>query len=222
MFIAILGSLIVLFKQNAFRFFIVLLFFVPVTWVLSSWWAWNYAGAYGLRAYIDFYAVFALLLAVLISSLTSLWVKIPVILLVLLCVCLNIFQTSQYVNGIIPCGGMSQEQYWRVFLKNDPSYKYIFDYADTTNLHLIPNATYKNDFENNTWKNDNTLTTSYAHSGSHSVLLTEKNQYSPILELKASKIPKVTPPYIYIDLWAYMPDFNNNAGIVVSVQTQKN
>jgi len=121
MLIAVLGGLITLYRQNIFLFFNALLFIILVTYILSSWWAWWYGGAFGLRAFIDFYSIFALLLALFINSLTSIWSKISVLFIAFLCIGLNLFQTKQYINNILPCDGMTKEKYWKIFLQNNPS-----------------------------------------------------------------------------------------------------
>jgi hypothetical protein len=121
MFIAVLGGLITLHRQSGFRFFSGLLFFILVTYILSSWWAWWYGGSFGLRAFIDFYPAFALLLALFINSLRAKSLKIFVLFLAFLCVGLNLFQTKQYINNILPWDGMTKEKYWKIFLKSKPS-----------------------------------------------------------------------------------------------------
>jgi len=45
-------------------FFPVLLYFILNLYIISSWWCWWYGGSYGLRAFIDSYAVYALPLGV--------------------------------------------------------------------------------------------------------------------------------------------------------------
>ena len=44
-------------KEKRFIFWTWLLFFVLVTYILSSWWSWFYGCSFGLRAYIDFYGL---------------------------------------------------------------------------------------------------------------------------------------------------------------------
>jgi len=221
MFIATLGGLITLYRRNIFLFFSALFFFLLVTYVLSSWWAWWYGGAFGLRAFIDFYSIFALLLSIFLSSLTSLWNKVTITFIACLCIGLNIFQTNQYINSILPPDGMTQKKYWKIFLKNDSFYKYLFDYPDTSDFIFLNSPIFKNDFEQNTWGNNQDITNRYAHSGTHSAFIDEQNQFSPALVLKASMIPQISPLSIYVKLWTYMPDFKNNATIIVSVKTEK-
>jgi hypothetical protein len=220
MFIAISGGLFTIYRQSKFRFLNSILFFVLVTYVLSSWWCWWYGGSFGLRAFIDFYPIFALMLAIFLNSLTSRWQKIPVLLISSAFIGLNFFQTTQYINNVLPYDGMTKEKYWKIFLENKPSYRYLFENPDTTGFTFLSNYDFKNDLEKNTWGNDQGITTQYAHSGIHSVCLNEQNQYSPDFKLKASAIPTVTPLFVYVKLWAYMPNFNNNASIIVSVKPE--
>jgi len=221
MFIATMGGLFTLYRQSIFQFFIVLLFFIVVTYILSSWWAWTYSGAYGLRAFVDFYCAFSLLLALFISSIKTRWLQAAVIISSFLCIGLNLFQINQYINSILPPGGMTKEKYWKIFLKNDPSYHYLFNYADTSGFHFLNSYDFKNDFEKNTWGGDQDITITHAHSGVHSAFVNEQNQYSPIFSLTASDIQQTKPLHVLVTLWVYMPNFNTDASVVVSLKTEK-
>ncbi len=218
MFIATFGGLIVLFRQNRFRFFNALFFFLVVTYILSSWWSWWYGGSFGLRAYIDFYSAFALLLAICLNSLGSLSFKLAGILLCFLCVGLNLFQTWQYYGAILPYEDMNKEKYWKIFLKNDRSYVGIFDNPDTVGFSSSGFPGSLNNFEENTWGHDQNITSAYFRSGTHSAFVNDKFQFSPTFLLKASEIPNIHPLFIFVKLWVYMPDFNNDASLVVSVK----
>jgi len=221
MFVALVGGLTILYRQNRFQFWDVLFFFIIITYILSSWSSWSYGGSFGLRAYLDFYPAFAILLALFLNSLTSQRLKVSFMVLTFLCMGFNLIQTYQYFNCIIPYEGMNKEEYWKVFLKMDPSFGYIFYYPDTSNYKCINNYSLKNDFEHNTGGNDQTISTTYAHSGTHAAFVNEKQQVSPVLSLKASILPPISPLSINVKLWAYMPSFNNNASIVISLQTEK-
>jgi hypothetical protein len=98
----------------------IVLFFCFSTYVLFSWWCWWYGGSFGARVYIDFYGLFALVLAGFWSkffqALKHLY-RYTVIGLSALFVLLNIFQTYQYKRGIIHYDSMTREKYWAVFLK---------------------------------------------------------------------------------------------------------
>jgi hypothetical protein len=97
-------------------------FFSFLTYVLSSWWSWQYGASYGLRAYIDYYAIFFIPFAFLLNNLRF-GTKTMIVALAGLTIPLNFIQTYQYKNYILHWSGMNKEKYWQVFLKTDKKYE---------------------------------------------------------------------------------------------------
>ena len=124
LFFGLIGALLLGFRKKYFLSFSWLLFFVFLTYILSSWWSWYYGGSYGLRAYIDFYALFFIPFALLVDSMKG-WTKIGLLGLVFLTVPLNLIQTYQYKTYILHGANMDKEKYWKVFLKTRESYRGI-------------------------------------------------------------------------------------------------
>ncbi len=113
-----LGGLIVLFRKNKYEFFSFLMFFIFLTYILSCWWRWYYGGSYGLRAYIEYYSLFAILLAVLMNELKNSFKVIAVAFVLLLTIVCQV-QTYQYRYYHIHWSEMNKEKYWDVFLRID-------------------------------------------------------------------------------------------------------
>jgi len=221
MLIAVLAGLIALYKQNRFLFMVALLFTLLVILVFSSWGTWAYEGDFGLRAFIDFYAFFAFLLGIFLNSLTSIWTKTSIIVIGILCISLNFFQMFQYTHWIMPCAGMDKDKYWSIFLKYDVEYQGMLDRPDTTGFNTLNNYHYVNDFEHNTWGHDENITTKFAHNGTHSAFASDDRQVCPQLALKASDLPQNKTLFVLVKLWAYMPDMDNKAILLVCVKPQK-
>jgi hypothetical protein len=99
--------------------------FVVLTYVLSSWWAWSYGSSYGLRAYIEFYPLFFIPLALLLDQMRS-NAKYLLVVAALLCIPLNVIQTYQYKYCILHWEHMNKQRYWDVFLRTDERFKGIF------------------------------------------------------------------------------------------------
>jgi hypothetical protein len=88
------------------------------TYLIASWWDWQFGGSYGHRGFVDFYPVFALGLAGAYSRLPP---RRPVRALVtagivLLCA-LSLFQMLQYWHGILPMSDVTWAQYRGIFLR---------------------------------------------------------------------------------------------------------
>ena len=96
-------------------------------YIISSWWSWWYGGGFGLRAYVESYALYALgfgAFAQWIFSKRLILLKIPAFLLVLTFIAFSYFQTRQYFYGSIHYVGMTKEAYWHQFLVLKPYGEY--------------------------------------------------------------------------------------------------
>ncbi|ABG59005.1 hypothetical protein [Cytophaga hutchinsonii] len=169
LFICLSGLGLFLFKRNYYLFFTWLTFFVILTYILSSWHSWYYGASYGLRAYIDFYPLFFILLACFLNEASMLSKSICVVLC-LITIPVNIIQTYQYKENILHWYEMDKNKYWKVFLETDDAFRGIlwqkeYDYdnyalvkeialgdiyttKNTTNLVLKINSAEIPDFNN--------------------------------------------------------------------------
>ncbi len=104
----------------------ILLFKLLNIYILSSWWSWWFGGGFGLRAFVDAYAIMAIPLAALIS-----WgwqqrrmVKMPALAFLGMLIWFNYFQIQQYRRLAIHYWWMNKEAYWETFLKRKPTERY--------------------------------------------------------------------------------------------------
>lgn len=116
--ISIIALIWLTFKRNYYLVITWFLFFIILTYVLSSWYCWYYGCSFGLRAYIDYYTVFFILIALLINGLHII-LKIPLIVISLMAIPINIIQTYQYKEMILLWDEMNLAKYKKVFLKTD-------------------------------------------------------------------------------------------------------
>ena len=113
---------------NALRgaFLPILVFKLLNIYILSSWWAWWFGGGFGLRAFIDSYAIMALPLAAVFSLAArqpKKWRNAAFGIFVLL-IQFNNFQIHQYRRGAIHYWWMNKEAYWETFLRRKPTERY--------------------------------------------------------------------------------------------------
>jgi hypothetical protein len=119
MLFATLGILF-LRKRYQASFLAVLLLFLTMVYVQSSWWSWWFGGGFGLRAYIDIYAVMAFPLAVVVEKMVELkttWKRLATYAVTLFILYLSWHQTYQYHRGMIHYCGMTKASYKLNFLK---------------------------------------------------------------------------------------------------------
>lgn len=112
-----LAGLIYVFRKNRWQGIAWLTFFLILTWVLSSWHQWYYGGSFSSRVYIEYYALFAILLGTLLQHFKKNIPRSVLISIIGLLVLYSVIQTYQYYAGIIHWSDMTRELYWEVFLK---------------------------------------------------------------------------------------------------------
>ena len=113
-------SIVFLFRKLPAMAIAIFLFVGLNIYVQASWWCWWFGGAFGLRAFIDSYAVLAIPLAVLVSKVLELkWRGAPILLLLGLFTWYNLFQTKQYNHSSLHYWWMSKTSYQLAFLKKN-------------------------------------------------------------------------------------------------------
>ena len=94
------------------------LFFILVSYIISSWECWYYGASFGHRAFVDYYTIFFIILAISLNELRKFW-RYLIIGFAILAIPLNLIQTYQYRYFILHWGEMNKSSYWQVFLKQD-------------------------------------------------------------------------------------------------------
>lgn len=189
--LSLLG-LVILSGKKFFRFFFTFCFLVLLIYITASWWNWYYGDGFGMRPFIDFYGVFAILIALFLNSLPPKWVfgffKGVIIVLVFL----NLFQTWQYLQGIIHPFDMDREKYSFVFLRADSAHINCLGGNKEAPFFGVdlnqPYRVFEHDFEKSqTGWNDKYRKNDSLHSFSGRFLgkLDSIYEYSPGLEMQA-------------------------------------
>jgi hypothetical protein len=113
-------------RDNSWRFYWAMGFFLIVAYVLSSWWQWYYGMSFGNRAFIDF-----LFLPAIGIGLWFYHLRKPSFLIgfVAICACLllvNQVQAYQHRKYILRWDMMTRSDYWRVFMRTGEEYEGLF------------------------------------------------------------------------------------------------
>jgi len=106
-------------KYNKQIYLSILIFFLTNFYVLGSKSGWWEGGSYGLRYFVESYAVMALPFGYVVQNISGLknilrWLLSGVLILL---IALNLFQTWQYLVAIIPADRMTFPYYKAIFLK---------------------------------------------------------------------------------------------------------
>ncbi|MFO8055033.1 MAG: glycosyltransferase family 39 protein [Bacteroidales bacterium] len=112
-------------KRLPHTFIPVLIYILAMIYVLSSWWSWWFGGGFGLRAFIDTYAIMAIPLASLLDvAYRKKTTAIIATIILLTLIWFNTFQIRQYRGQAIHYWWMNKEAYWETFLKTRPTERF--------------------------------------------------------------------------------------------------
>lgn len=189
-----ISGFITLYRYHRDLFFIVFIYFLVFFYLVSAWDNWLYGGSFSMRAMIQSYPLLGISLASFIEWMALRKIVTGIVLLFIgLCIWLNGVMTYQaYFSpvGIIDGSRMNAKYYWRVFGKTKIS---ISDRKFLETNEEIPfclqnklSEVYFNDFEHSGLANDN----SKAFSGSHSFMINDRVQYSPLISIPVNEKEK--------------------------------
>jgi hypothetical protein len=93
-------------------------FLLVNTYLIASWWDWQFGGSYGHRGFVDAFPVFAFGFASVFAWSTRHRLRLAAtIALSSAAIALASFQMLQYWNGIIPIADTTWNDYRAVFLR---------------------------------------------------------------------------------------------------------
>ncbi|MBC7864225.1 MAG: hypothetical protein IAF38_14705 [Bacteroidia bacterium] len=119
----LLVGLIYVFKQSHFKFFVSAFFILFTVYLFSSYWAYNYYDSFGMRPFVDFFAVFAIAGAFLLRDSGKRILKPVLYSLFSLSTILSLIYSYQAQKGIFTMTGMNSEKFSYVFLKTGKEYE---------------------------------------------------------------------------------------------------
>jgi hypothetical protein len=225
--VSLLGIFPLMFRHRL-QFFSLVGFLILGTCIVASWWNWYYGDGFGLRAFIDYYGVFAILLALLLNLVRPKAGLILVSLLLTPFVAMNLVQTWQYTHLVIQPNSMNAQKYHHIFMRTDSAVinclggnEEIADY----NIDLLhPVGVYANDFEKQAegWSTNSIVESARSYSGSHSGYMDSLHQYSPGIAIRASQLGRL-PAACFVSgelmVWDSLPGASNGALVVLSMDS---
>ena len=225
-------GMIFFFRRSWFRIMFLLLFLVTATWVTASWWNWYYGDGFGMRPFIDYYGIFALLLAALLHPLAEKKRLSMAGILLGIFVFLNLFQSWQYVNRVIQPSDMDGKKYQYVFLKSDSAFIDCLGGMKESpfygvNMEKVVRS-FRNDLEKEipNWNYSGRMEKpGLAYSGKFAGVLDSLREFSPGLDAAADSI-SAHPEQLFCKVSLLVRDSirgaSNNAYFVVSIDSFDN
>jgi hypothetical protein len=212
-----------------FSYFLpVIIFLVLSTYIIASWWCWYYGDGFGLRAFIDYYGIFALLIAYGLNVIPKRMAAIVVLIIVLPLVMLNLVQTWQYNHKVIQPNSMNREKFWHVFLRTDSAVINSLggncEMADYYINQTRPVKSYYTNLEKRKpeWNYNNIIRLGLARSGTMAGYLDSLHPYGPcLLAATGDFLPQASAIYIEGEIMIRdsMPGACNSALIVLSIDS---
>ncbi|MCW3104901.1 MAG: hypothetical protein JWO09_3341 [Bacteroidetes bacterium] len=145
----VLLGLIPLFKENRFRFWILSGFLAFSFYLFSCYWGYTYFDGLGIRTFVDYYALFAVLLAMLLTYIAKKWIKFMAVPALMSASLISLVFCFQYQAGILPAAGMNYNKFRYIFLNTDESYAGVLggcmDLAPYADADTPPEMIYSSD-----------------------------------------------------------------------------
>lgn len=214
----LLPALWFLWKKSRYMTLSFAAFFLVLVYFLSSWWNWFYGDSFGMRPMIDFYALFAIPIALLIQHwLSRKAFALPVLAFIALAISLNLLQAYQYHKGIIHPDAMNKAKYWHVFGKTGTDYQNIFGGVPELvygGLDDYETKQYFLDMESPTepWSFTGITVNFDAYSGKKVAQLNENLEYSPTLILESEHL-RITHEPVYVKVNLSYREFEPNQAL---------
>ena len=196
-----LAGLVALFKRSKYQFGWLLFFIVLLIYVFSSWSNWYYGDSLGMRPMIDFYAVFAIALAIALNSIQQRTVRIVFIAACTMSLLLSMLFCYQYAIYIIHPATMNKEKFWFAFLKTDKKYAGVISGTDDVAYKPLaekPVAVFWKDFEGDG------APAAQAHSGKNVLVFNEVTEFGS--EIRIQNVPGINASselFVKASLWRY-------------------
>ncbi len=219
-------AFVLLYKQNRYRFWILLFFFAFQVYIFSAWWNWFYGDSFGMRPMVDYYALYFLPVVLFFEKIKERKITVPVALSVLFLVFFNLFQTYQYAEGIIHPDAMNRKAWSYLFLKGGNRYKHIIgdcneSFYGTLNPKPLLVTKYTLDGTARGWSDARVLLKDPAGSGKKVAVVNRKYLYGPTYVQKvADSLLGKSNLYAYFkfEYLEPLPDEAKNARFVVDVR----
>ncbi len=207
-----------------------LVFFLAHFYLISSWAAWWQGGSFGMRYFVESYAVMCIPMGFFVRWLSHsrIWIKVLLSCVASFFLFLNLFQTWQFNNWMIDGYAMTEKYYWRIFLKTsvteeDKKLKEINrSFAYTESFTNPEDYTKKTigffDYEkvNSVYIDPKFQDSTYALSPPYSCKITKDLIYSPTLQLPYSSITRREHAWLKVNLDYYpLHDLKDNPAYLV-------
>lgn len=198
-----------LIKTNRYFLFWLFISIAISTYVIASWWNWWYGMSFGHRAFIDYYPLFFISIAIGLNHLKSRLLLHFFVFVSVLSIGWNQIQLKQYRSYIF-YWKMDKEMFWRVFLHTSRPYKGLFwedEKFENTLSRLndafpVQKAAFGSDYETAENRENINAARGMAHTGIFSAKLNSDQEYGSLLRtevpLELTNQPLAMLGYVFL------------------------
>ena len=225
-------------KKNNYIWLSLFSFFVINLYVVSSWECWWYGGgSFSMRPMVETYVMMVFPMGYFLSWVakeSKSWIKISLSILLPFLILLNIFQTWQFLNGILHMDRNTQAYYWSVFGKTavdeetrkllaaDRSLTTFADYdnyIDKYDKKEVFRLTFEEQADP---KMEKYIVDTTAKEGKHSAVLKDEIAYSKQFENTISEMTEKSYLWVRASAWVYLttPYTESNSCIVLLTESR--
>lgn len=104
-----------LWRTSKYEFFTISSFLILIIYIFSSWWMWYYGGSFSSRVFVEYIALFMILLAIALNKMQSRLLRRCFIGFIFFLIILCQVQTYQYRYYVIHWSDMTKEKYWHSY-----------------------------------------------------------------------------------------------------------
>lgn len=197
-------------KKNKAIFYTIVIFIVLDIYLSSCWTTWWYAGgSFSSRSMVPAYALLAIPMGYITDSIRKSKSRVFWLIIALLLIALNLFQSWQFENYILDKERMTREYYFAIFGKtavtDDDKKKLLVDRSSETaeGFNKVANnyeqkTLYRNNFDN-------------VPNEQKVCVLNDKNQFSPGVNIKYSELTHQNHAWIIGSAKIFIPETYDEA-----------
>ncbi|MBK9599667.1 MAG: hypothetical protein IPO60_15500 [Flavobacteriales bacterium] len=212
-------SVPLLWKHDRFRAIGAALYWLVITYVISSWWIWYYGSGFGARVYVEHYTVFALPLAFMLDRWQG-WRRMAAITFLVFASALQLAQCYQYNHGFLDRECMDRKKYAFSFLHFDADHherlggRYMIAPYNPNGMDTLVHVRWDAERWVRYWHGKPVLFDP-APSPWHVVTCDTTDEFGPSFEMPAKDLPTGRALYFALGFERYVFHADDTRGITV-------
>ena len=217
-------SVLLLWKHDRYRAMAAAVYWMVITYVISSWWIWYYGSGFGSRVYVEHYTVLILPLAVMLDRWTG-WRLKAVLAFLLAATALHLAQFYQYNHDFLDRECMDRRKYVYSFLRFDKEHqgrlggRYVIAPFAPNGLDTLAHVRWEVEHHVPYW-NGRRILFERAFSPWHVVACDTTDEFGPSFEMPAKDLPAGRALYFALGFERYVFRAGDTRGITVVASSE--